>query len=401
MKLNLHKTYSMLFFVLCFSLSFIGNRFYAIPNGINILLVLLFPFVIDKQIFIKNILKKPIVCFAAFLLFILLKSIFLGHFLEDLNVIKKLFQILLLLILSFGLKRHALEQLKSGIIFGCLFAVIYSLIKIVLIIIETGSFSFSNGPIINDTLPIQRLYLGLLCVISLILVIDRFFKMNKKAYLFLAILFGSFVFLISARIAIVTTVIVLIYYVQLKMHKKHKVLALLSLVLFTFYFFLKSPNLSKRILDTEYKTNSSILERILTQEPRYLIWKYSYSVLNKNQLLFGHGFKGVKIQLLKKYEEIDDLNKRNWFIQEQFNSHNQYLDILLTQGIIGLAFFLIFLYYLYKESLFSVTNFLLFLTLAIFLIIYNNFYRVIGVFIFAIMFCIIIRSKKPTLDEQC
>tara|TARA_B110000003_G_scaffold234258_2_gene237893 strand:+ start:1759 stop:2928 length:1170 start_codon:yes stop_codon:yes gene_type:complete len=389
----------MLFFVLCFSLSFIGNRFYAIPNGINILLVLLFPFVIDKQTFIKNILKKPIVCFAAFLLFVLFKSIFLGHFLEDLNVIKKLFQILLLLILSFGLKRNALEQLKSGIIFGSLFAVIYSLIKITSIIIETGSFNFSNGPIINDTLPLQRLYLGLLCVISLILVMDRFFKMNKKAYLFLAIIFGSFVFLISARIAIITTVIVLLYYVQLKMHKKHKLLTLLSLVLFTFLFFLKSPNLSKRILDTEYKTNSPIFERILTQEPRYLIWKYSYSVLNKNQLFFGYGFKGVKIQLLKKYEEIDDLNKRNWFIQEQFNSHNQYLDILLTQGIIGLALFLIFLYYLYKESLFSDTNFLLFLTLAIFLTIYNNFYRLIGVFIFAIIFCIIVRSKKPSLDE--
>jgi len=399
MNLNLHKTYSMLFFVLCFSLSFIGNRFYAIPNGINILLVLLFPFVIDKQSFIKNILKKPIVCFAAFLLFVLFKSIFLGHFLEDLNVIKKLFQILLLLILSFGLKRNALEQLKSGIIFGSLFAVIYSLIKITSIIIETGSFNFSNGPIINDTLPLQRLYLGLLCVISLILVMDRFFKMNKKVFLFLAIIFGSFVFLISARIAIITTVIVLLYYVQLKMYKKYKLLTLLSLALFTFLFFLKSPNLSKRILDTEYKTNSSIFERILTQEPRYLIWKYSYSVLNKNQLLFGHGFKGVKIQLLKKYEEIDDLNKRNWFIQEQFNSHNQYLDILLTQGIIGLALFLIFLYYLYKESLFSDTNFLLFLTLAIFLTIYNNFYRVIGVFIFAIIFCIIVRSKKPSLDE--
>jgi O-antigen ligase len=389
----------MLFFVLCFSLSFIGNRFYAIPNGINILLVLLFPFVIDKQTFIKNILKKPIVCFAAFLLFVLFKSIFLGHFLEDLNVIKKLFQILLLLILSFGLKRNALEQLKSGIIFGCLFAVIYSLIKITLIITETGSFNFSNGPIINETLPIQRLYLGLLCVISLILVIDRFFKMNKKVYLFLAIIFGSFVFLISARIAIITTVIVLLYYVQLKMYKKYKLLTLLFLGLFTFLFFLKSPNLSKRILDTEYKTNSSIFERILTQEPRYLIWKYSYSILNKNQLLFGYGFKGVKIQLLKKYEEINDLNKRNWFIQEQFNSHNQYLDILLTQGIIGLALFLIFLYYLYKESLLSDTNLLLFLTLAIFLTIYNNFYRVIGVFIFAIIFCIIVRSKKPSLDE--
>lgn len=399
MKLSLNKIYSTLFFALCFSLSFIGNRFYAIPNGINILLVLLFPFVIKKQIFVKNIIKKPIICFIIFLLFVLLKSIFLGHFLEDLNVIKKLFQILLVLILSFGLKRFALEQLKSGIIFGCILAIIFSIAKIFILIKETGSFNFSNGPIINDTLPIQRLYLGLLCVISLILAIDRFFKMKKKVYFFLAIFFGSFVFLISARIAIVSTLIVMLYYVQLKIHKKYRLLTLLSLVVFTFLFFLKSPNLSKRILNTEYKTNSSIFERILTHEPRFLIWKHSYSVLNKNNLLFGHGFKKVKAKLLNKYEEIDDLNKRKWFIQEQFNSHNQYLDILLSQGMFGLALFLIFLYYLYKESLFSSANFLLFLTLAIFLIIYNNFHRVIGVFIFAIIFSIIIGSKKINLDE--
>ena len=399
MKLTLHNAYSLLFFALCFSLSFIGDRFYAIPNGINILLALLFPLVIDKQIFIKNILKKPMVCFLVFLLYVLLKSIFFGDFLEDLSIIKKLFQVLLLIILSFGLKRPALKQLKFGIIFGCLFAVIYSLIKIVIMFTETGSFNFSNGPIINETLPVQRLYLGLLCVISLILVIDMFFKMNKKAYLFLAILFGSFVFLISARIAIVTTIIVLLYYINLKTHKKHKLLALLSLVLFTFLFFLKNPNLSKRTLHTDYKNNSSLFEKFLTHEPRALIWKYSYSALNQNNIIFGDGFEGVQSQLLKKYKDIKDLNKRNWFIQEQFNSHNQYLDILLSQGIIGLTLFLIFLYYTYKESLISNTNFLLFLTLATFLVIYNNFHRVIGVFIFAIIFCIIIRSKKPLLDE--
>lgn len=399
MKLSLHNAYSLLFFALCFSLSFIGDGLYAIPNGINILLVLLFPFVIDKQELKSNIVQKPMVLFLAFLLYILLKSIFFGDFLDDLSIIKKLFQVLLIIILSFGLKSPALEQLKSGTIFGCLFAVIYSLIKIVIIITETGSFNFSNGPIINDTLPVQRLYLGLLCVISLILVMDRFFKMNKKAYLFLAILFGSFVFFISARTSILTTVIVLLYYVHLKMHKKHKLLAILSLLFFTFLLFLKTPNLSKRTLHTEYKNNSSFFDKFLTHEPRALIWEYSYSVLNQNNILFGNGFEGVQRQLLQKYKDIKDLNKRDWFVQEQFNSHNQYLDILLSQGIIGLVLFLIFLYYTFKESLISNTNFLLFLTLAIFLVVYNNFHRVLGVFIFAIIFCIIVRPNKLSVNE--
>jgi O-antigen ligase len=183
------------------------------------------------------------------------------------------------------------------------------------------------------------------------------------------------------------------------MHKKHKLLAVLSLLFFTFLFFLKNPNLSKRTLHTEYKNNSSFFDKFLTHEPRALIWEYSYSVLNQNNILFGNGFEGVQRQLLQKYKDIKDLNKRNWFIQQQFNSHNQYLDILLSQGIIGLVLFLFFLYYTFKESLSSNTNFLLFLTLAIFLLVYNNFHRVLGVFIFAIIFCIIVRPNKLSVNE--
>ena len=69
MKVTLDNIYTVLFSVLCFSLAFIGDRFYAIPNGINISLVLIFPFLVNKQKFINHIVKKPIVWFAVFLSF--------------------------------------------------------------------------------------------------------------------------------------------------------------------------------------------------------------------------------------------------------------------------------------------------------------------------------------------
>ena len=185
----LEKTFTILFSVLCFSLAFIGDQFYAVPNGINILLVAIFPFVANKKDIKDLISKKPIVWFVIFLSFVLIKSILVGQFLEDLFVIKKMFQILLILILSSGLKVGGLEWLKSGIILGTFVAVFYSLVKITLLIINTASFNFAKGPVINETLPVQRLYLGLLCTISLILVLERFFKKRKKINLFLALTF--------------------------------------------------------------------------------------------------------------------------------------------------------------------------------------------------------------------
>jgi O-antigen ligase len=118
------------------------------------------------------------------------------------------------------------------------------------------------------------------------------------------------------------------------------------------------------------------------------------SLIDKNHALFGYGFEGYQNKLLKKYEQIPQLKKREWFIQEQFNSHNQFLDILLSQGLFGLIIFLLFIYYLFKESLASDTKFLLLFSVIMFFTVYNNFHRVIGVFIFALIYSLIVPPQK-------
>jgi len=394
MRAFLEKTFTILFSVLCFSLAFIGDQFYAVPNGINILLVAIFPFVVNKKDLQDLISKKPIVWFVIFLSFVLIKSILVGQFLDDLFVIKKLFQILLIIILSSGLKVSSLEWLKSGIILGTFVAVFYSLVKITLLIINTASFNFAKGSVINETLPVQRLYLGLLCTISLILVLERFFKKRKKINLFLALTFTVFVFLIAARIAIITIILVLLYYLQLKLHRKFKIIAFFSVLILAFFIISNTPSLSKRVLHSDDQFSDTYFQKIQKHEPRYIIWSHSLSLIDKNHALFGYGFEGYQNKLLKKYEKIPQVKKREWFIQEQFNSHNQFLDILLSQGLFGLIIFLLFFYYLFKESLRSDTKFLLLLSIVMFFMVYNNFHRVIGVFIFALIYSLIVTSNK-------
>ena len=394
MKVTLDNIYTVLFSVLCFSLAFIGDRFYAIPNGINISLVLIFPFLVNKQKFINHIVKKPIVWFAVFLSFILVKSVLLGHFLEDISVIKKLSQVLLLLILSCGLKPKSTETLKSGIVLGTFIAVIYSLIKIGIIVIQTTTFDFAKGPIINETLPVQRLYLGLLCTISLILVIEKFFKNRQKLNLFLAVLFTLFVFLIAARIAIISVLIVIIYYVFIMIKAKYKYIFLLLIISTTSMVVLLNNNLSKRILHLDDTFRESYVDKIAMHEPRFLIWKYSYEALQSTNLFLGNGFNRTEEKLVSSYKKIPQLKKRAWFINKRFNTHNQYIDIALSQGFIGLSLFLIFLFQLFVIAKKSHSDLLLLLSALIYMLVYNNFHRVIGVYIFSLIFIFILEKSN-------
>ena len=394
MKVTLDNIYTVLFSVLCFSLAFIGDRFYAIPNGINISLVLIFPFLVNKQKFINHIVKKPIIWFAVFLSFILAKSVFLGHFLEDISVIKKLSQVLLLLILSCGIKPKSTKTLKSGVVLGTFIAVIYSLIKIGIIVIQTTTFNFAKGPIINETLPVQRLYLGLLCTISLILVLERFIKNRQKINLFLAILFTLFVFLIAARIAIISVLIVIIYYVFIMIKAKYKYIVLLLIISTTSMVVILNNNLSKRILHLDDTFRESYVDKIAMHEPRFLIWKYSYEALQSTNFFLGNGFNRTEEKLVSSYKKIPQLKKRAWFINKRFNTHNQYIDIALSQGFVGLSLFLIFLFQLFVIAKKSHSDFLLLLSALIYMLVYNNFHRVIGVYIFSLIFIFILEKSN-------
>ena len=393
MIVSLDKIFTVLFSVLCFSLAFIGDQFYAVPNGINILLVATFPFVANKKDIINLFTKKPIVWFVIFLSFVLIKSILVGQFLEDLFVIKKMFQVLLILILSSGLKVGGLEWLKSGIILGSFIAIFYSLVKITFLIINTASFNFAKGPVINETLPVQRLYLGLLCTISLILVLERFFKKRRKMYLILALTFTVFVFLIAARIAMLSAIVIIIYYSFIKLRSIQRYFALFLILAVTSTAIFSNDNLSKRVLHLDDNLRESYIDKIAMHEPRFLIWKYSYEVSKNTNTILGNGFRLTQEKLLTSYRQIPQLKKREWFISERFNSHNQYIDIFLSQGLLGFIIFLIFLFQLFISAKKSPTKTLLLISSLLFMLIYNNFHRLIGVFIFSILIVFILDNK--------
>ena len=394
MRFSLDKIYSSLFFIICFSLAFIGDKFYAIPNGANIALVLLFPFIINWSQLLNLLNKKLVIWFSAFVFFIFLKSVFLNNFIEDISQIKKLFQVLLLVILSFGLKEKNLSYLKSGIILGTFTSCTYSLIKICIIVFQTGVFNFTKGPLINETLPVQRLYLGLLCTFSLIFVFERLLKNRKKLNLFLALFFVFFVFLIAGRIAVVSVLFIIIYYVFTFLKSYMRYVAVLLILLFSSVVMLTNNNLSKRIFHSDDNFRTSYFEKIEMHEPRFLIWKYSFEILKQTNLITGNGYSNTTEKLVNKYNNIPQQKKKNWFINKEFNTHNQYLDILISQGILAGLLFLIFLSQAFKLAKESHTKLLLLISMLIYMTVYNNFHRLIGVYLFALILIVILSKDN-------
>ena len=400
MRFSLNKIYTSLFFIICFSLSFIGDKFYAIPNGANIALALMFPFVINWSQLVKRLNKKPVIWFAIFVFFIFFKSVFMSYFIEDISQIKKLFQVLLLLILSFGLKEKSVGYLKLGIVLGTLTACVYSLIKICIIVFQTGVFNFTKGPLINETLPVQRLYLGLLCTFSLIFVFERLLKNQKKHNLFLAVFFVFFVFLIAGRIAIVSVLFIIIYYVFTFLKSYMRYVAVLLILLLTSVVVLTNNNLSQRIFHSDDNFRTSYFEKIEMHEPRFLIWKYSFEILKETNLITGNGYSKTTEKLVNEYKNISQEKKRNWFIDKEFNTHNQYLDILISQGVLAALIFIVFLVQVFKVAKKSHTNILLLTSMLIYMTVYNNFHRLIGVYLFSLILIVILSkdNSKKTIE---
>ncbi|MDC0622323.1 O-antigen ligase family protein [Flavobacteriaceae bacterium] len=400
MRFSLNKIYTSLFFIICFSLSFIGDKFYAIPNGANIALALMFPFVINWSQLVKRLNKKPVIWFAIFVFFIFFKSVFMSYFIEDISQIKKLFQVLLLLILSFGLKEKSVGYLKLGIVLGTLTACVYSLIKICIIVFQTGVFNFTKGPLINETLPVQRLYLGLLCTFSLIFVLERLLKNRKKYNFFLAVFFIFFTFLIAGRIAVISVLFIIIYYVFTFLKSYMRYIAVLSIFVLISITAFTNNNLSKRLFHSEDNFRTTYFEKIEMHEPRFLIWKYSLEILKETNLITGNGYSKTTEKLVNEYKNISQEKKRNWFIDKEFNTHNQYLDILISQGVLAALIFIVFLVQVFKVAKKSHTNILLLTSMLIYMTVYNNFHRLIGVYLFSLILIVILSkdNSKKTIE---
>ena len=389
MNTKLQKAYTYLAAAVCVSIPFMT---YA-KAFVNITMICLFGILIlgfkkDKIIALLN--QRYVKMFFVFLIFIILFSLFNQSFFNDLSETRKIAQTLLLLILFSQVKNK--EVLIYSFIAGTFISTFITDINIINYYLNSFEFLISGG-VAKDLFITQRLYLGFFIVISIILLLERYGKTSnrkvKYIYLLLFVFFLISLFLIASRSAIAIAFLTLTTSIIYNIKNKYRIGFLLTMSIVFLAIIFNSKTLSKRFLYSDDSIRPSFIEKIKTHEPRYDIWKFSTQIFKEEKpYVFGIGTFRTQELLVSKYQLMPIEKRKNWFMERNFNTHNQYLDILISFGLTGLFVFLFLLKEIIVLCYKNIYSANLILSLVLFLLIENVFHRQLGSFIFALTLAI-------------
>lgn len=333
--------------------------------------------------------------------FLSFKSIFFGTIGYDLKVYKGL---LLIFLLSIVLQRiKYTDKLKTVILCSITLVVLSSIFLILLYYFKNKDLPFSNTAEANELLLLERPYIGFIAVLGIFLAIEKAILNPpfKIIWFINAIILFIFIILISARISLITlfllTIVYLLFY--LKVSKLKKAIILISLVMGFGVLVFTNKNISERFF---IKSNiSESLKTASDYEPRIVIWDCAYQMTKENSFNFFIGFDSYSI-IEKNFTDcysskIDNESKRQYFLSEKFNSHNQFIDFYLIGGIITFLIFAAFFIKLLFEVKSDFYKVAIVVSFLLFFIVENIFYRQFGCYLFGLFILILPHNK---LDEE-
>ena len=375
--------FDILFALLLFSLSISV----AIPNIILGIISLLFIFKKRKKIFSNTYINVLIL----FVTYLFIKTILLNSFINNILIYKHLIIILVSSILIFHIKNIII--VIKGYVFGVFLGVLISLGKIFNFYLEYKYFPFGNTSDVENLILIHRPYLGFMCFIAIVLIsvlIGKLEDNNKKlGYLSLTFIFILFLFTIVARLALFLSLIFIFIKIfhHFKLSKTKLLITFCSLIIIISSVFLLNKNLKNRFhIKDSYIETINVLKN---QEPRFVIWKCSLNQIYDINFNFFTGYSdrsNIEEKLTSCYgETIENISKRDYYLKTRFNTHNQFFDIFLDGGIIGLSLFLVFLLFPFIyfrnnfEAVFTLLGLITFLGLE------NLFFRQLGAYLFGIL----------------
>lgn len=245
-------------------------------------------------------------------------------------------------------------------------------------------------------------YLSMYAVVALLISLDSFFDKALKTFfraswLFLAILFLFFVFLLVSRAGILAMAIVIPFYLVTNLYKRIPTWLIISIL---FLFFLISGVLmfnNSRLNYTIEDISKEQIDETLQKDVRILIWKSAYGIINHNWL-FGVGTGDASKELKKEF--LDRGYSEGFY--ENLNAHNQFLEIQLENGLIGLILFLGILGYICFIALTDHNYMLLFflIIMIVFFMFESTLNRLAGVTFFPLFTFLLILIKSPSEPEQ-
>jgi len=403
MKILLSSIYPFAFALLLFIVPF-DDYARVLPNILLIILAVSFPFVVTKKDFLR-LKKTGIILIISFLATLVIISLFSGNWNHNQSFIEKVGIGVGMLILYLPIYNN--NKLNNAIIFSSIAAIIYSSFNILMLIKNTGTFEFGASANPLTTLLIDRLYLGLLSVISIVISyksITKKYNSYNKYYLANIIINVLFIFLIAARMAILTLIVLLIFQLFYTIqNKKIIVVTMVAAVSFVALAFAFNDNLAERFLYiTHDNQDQPLTEKVFKREPRTVIWACSNKIAGEEGLMFaGLGFKKTRERLMDCYRsDIINPERKEWFLIKKYNTHNQYIDIYLGAGILAFLLFVSFFLWSiikHKKDFFLIS---ILITFFLFGMIENYFHRQIGAYYFGVFLIFMVINHTALKNEK-
>jgi O-antigen ligase len=241
---------------------------------------------------------------------------------------------------------------------------------------------------LNPELFRHHLYLNFYYLLSIIFVID-YTKNNSSIinHIFGFLVNSYFVFCIffmrsdSKYLFIVYTII--LYCLQYVKYRLFKILFVILFILSIIFILLSYSNLTQfQFINTNNSEQISIVDF-----QRYTIWNNIVNHISISDIIFGIGLGDIQdflYSILPTSIYSQDINKNFIFL----NSHNQYIDILLSFGVIGLLCFVVFSSFILFKYYRKTNNYIYFLYILLLYFLFNfenMLSRAWGVFI--VIFC--------------
>lgn len=215
---------------------------------------------------------------------------------------------------------------------------------------------------------------------------------NKNILRTAAVILILFLIQLLSRTAVIYFLGATILYLAIK--KYFSVLVVILLVVLAFFSILLSQenNYYKKILVDEIGFNG--IDKI---DSRFERWNYSYELFCENPI-FGVGSGDIEVYRLLKYRKNGDM----YAYKENYNAHNQLLEFLSSQGLIGgFSYLLCFIYIVYL-SIQSKNKFYLFTIVGIFVccLTESMFRRSWGVICFSLIYSVVVVESIIKLKYQ-
>jgi len=332
----------------------------------NFFLIIYFILSLFRIIKNKKTTINRMIFYSSVLLFIplLIGCFYTTYFNNALHdIIKKNSFLLIPLFLSFESKDN-LQKLynyaKNGLLLGVIIALLFLLINTIYTFIfinkETNllnllSFNYTRHNFTNN-IKIHATYLGLYVLYSLVIITNLSYKNKIKRGVFVALflLFTLGVVFINQRVIFLFFSLIFLantfLYLRYQVLKKRYLKFLISTVLIVFLGFLSFRQIKKtyiyyrftKELNWEFSENINsfyIKEKGQVSDPRLARWKGIIKLINKKQI-FGYGTGSEKKALSEMFQSKGMVHS----YKKQYDSHNQYLSILVEFGFIGFSFFI-------------------------------------------------------------